>query len=144
LSTTQALGVLWAWGMLHVFIFPHVQSLTNLVCNSVVILLWLMLQRDHFDTRFFFYQHRYIINYLIMSDMTDLVIWPFQAVKIFSKLKLRSHIFCLENGTDILPSKYKKGAPYSKAPRKTARIYTLSIAHGVRLHGCTDLKLRMI
>jgi hypothetical protein len=34
------------------FIIPHVQTQSNRVCNSYVILLWLMLPRDHFVTRF--------------------------------------------------------------------------------------------
>jgi hypothetical protein len=39
-----------AWGML--FIIPHVQTQSNRVCNSCVILLWLMLPRYHFVSRF--------------------------------------------------------------------------------------------
>jgi hypothetical protein len=38
--------------MLHLFIIPHVQTQSNRVCNSYVILLWLMLPRDHFVSRF--------------------------------------------------------------------------------------------
>jgi hypothetical protein len=49
LSTAQPM--LWAWGMLHVFIIPHVKTFSNRVCNSLVILLWLMLPRDHFVSR---------------------------------------------------------------------------------------------
>jgi hypothetical protein len=44
--------MLGAWGMLHVFIIPHVQTQSNRVCNSYVILLWLMLPVDHFVSRF--------------------------------------------------------------------------------------------
>jgi hypothetical protein len=39
--------------MTHIFIIPHVQTQSNRVCNSLVILLWLMLSRDHFVSRFF-------------------------------------------------------------------------------------------
>jgi hypothetical protein len=41
-----------AWGMLHVFIIPHVQTQSNRVCETLVILFWLMLPRDHFVSRF--------------------------------------------------------------------------------------------
>jgi hypothetical protein len=44
--------VLGAWGMLRIFIFPHVQTQSNRGCNSLVILLWLMVPRDHFVSRF--------------------------------------------------------------------------------------------
>jgi hypothetical protein len=40
------------WWMLHVSIIPHVQTQSNRVCNSLVILLWLMLQRYHFVSIF--------------------------------------------------------------------------------------------
>jgi hypothetical protein len=43
------------WGMLHLFIIPHVQTRSNRVCNSYVILLWLMLPRDHFVSRFLYF-----------------------------------------------------------------------------------------
>jgi hypothetical protein len=42
--------------MLHVFVIPHVQTQSNRVCNSLVILLSLMLPRDHFVSRFFKFQ----------------------------------------------------------------------------------------
>jgi hypothetical protein len=38
--------------MLHVSIIPHVKTQSNLVCNSFVLMLWLMLPRDHFVSRF--------------------------------------------------------------------------------------------
>jgi hypothetical protein len=40
---------------LHLFIIPHVQTQSNRVCNSYVILLWLMLLRDHFVSRFLYF-----------------------------------------------------------------------------------------
>jgi hypothetical protein len=43
--------VLWACGMLHLFIISHVQTQSNQVCNFHVILLWLMLLMDHFVSR---------------------------------------------------------------------------------------------
>jgi hypothetical protein len=39
---------------LYILIIPHVQYQSNRVWNSLVILLWLMLPRDHFVTRFFY------------------------------------------------------------------------------------------
>jgi hypothetical protein len=45
-----------AWGKLHLFSIPHVQTQSNRVCNSYVILLWLMLPRDHFVSRFLSFQ----------------------------------------------------------------------------------------
>jgi hypothetical protein len=41
-----------AMGMLHLFITPHVQTQSNRVCDFHVILLWLMLPRDHFVSSF--------------------------------------------------------------------------------------------
>jgi hypothetical protein len=41
--------------MLHVFIISHVQTQSNRVCNSYVILLRLMLPMDHFVSRFFYF-----------------------------------------------------------------------------------------
>jgi hypothetical protein len=52
LSTAQV-GAKGAFRMLHLFIISHVQTQSNRVCNSYVILLWLMLPRDHFVSRFF-------------------------------------------------------------------------------------------
>jgi hypothetical protein len=43
------------WGMLHVFINPCVQTQSNRVCNSLVILLWLMFLRDNFVSRFLYF-----------------------------------------------------------------------------------------
>jgi hypothetical protein len=51
LSTSQD-GARGACGMLHIFIIPHVQTESNRVCNFNVILLRLMLPRDHFVSRF--------------------------------------------------------------------------------------------
>jgi hypothetical protein len=41
--------------MLHLFIIPLVKSQSNRVCNSYVILLWLMRPRDHFVSRFLYF-----------------------------------------------------------------------------------------
>jgi hypothetical protein len=38
--------------MLHLFSILHVHTQLNRVCNSLVILVWLMLPRDHFVSRF--------------------------------------------------------------------------------------------
>jgi hypothetical protein len=46
--------------MLHLFIITHVQTQSNRVCNSYVILLWLMLPRDHFVSRIFYFKRVYI------------------------------------------------------------------------------------
>jgi hypothetical protein len=45
--------VLEAWGMLHLFIISYVQTQSNRVCNFHGILLWFMLPRNHFISRFF-------------------------------------------------------------------------------------------
>jgi hypothetical protein len=42
---------MYAWGMLHLFIIPHVQTQSNRVCNFHVNLLFLKLPRDYFLTR---------------------------------------------------------------------------------------------
>jgi hypothetical protein len=41
-----------AWGMLHVFSIPHVQTQSNRVRNSLANLLWLIVPRDHFVSSF--------------------------------------------------------------------------------------------
>jgi hypothetical protein len=40
------------WSLLHVFNIPNVQTQFNRVCNSLVILWWVILLRDHFIFRF--------------------------------------------------------------------------------------------
>jgi hypothetical protein len=40
---------------LHFLIITHVQTQSNRVCNSYVILLWLMLPRDHFVSRILYF-----------------------------------------------------------------------------------------
>jgi hypothetical protein len=46
--------------MLHFFIIPHVQTQSNLLCNVRVILMWLMLQRDHILSRCLYRNNTYI------------------------------------------------------------------------------------
>jgi hypothetical protein len=60
--------------MLHIFIIPHVhdvQTQSNRVCNSLVILLWLTLPRDHFVSRFLYE----IIFKLISISNNKPVLW---------------------------------------------------------------------
>jgi hypothetical protein len=47
--------VLGALGMLHLFIISHVHTHSNRACNFHVLLLWLMLPRDHFASRFLYF-----------------------------------------------------------------------------------------
>jgi hypothetical protein len=42
----------WRCKGIALYIMHHVQTQSNLVCSFLVILLWLMLLRDHFDSRF--------------------------------------------------------------------------------------------
>jgi hypothetical protein len=52
LSTAQA-GAMGAWGVLQLFIIPHVQTQSKRVCNSLVSVLWLTLPIYHFVSRSF-------------------------------------------------------------------------------------------
>jgi hypothetical protein len=45
-----------AWGMLHLVIILRVQTQSNRLCIFHVILLWLLLPRDHFLSRFFYFK----------------------------------------------------------------------------------------
>jgi hypothetical protein len=45
--------VLGAWGTSHLFIIPNVHTQSNRVCNFHLILLWLMLPRDHTFSKFY-------------------------------------------------------------------------------------------
>jgi hypothetical protein len=46
---------IYIWDVAYIFMVPHVQTQSNRVCNFLVILLWLMLPRDHFVSRFLYF-----------------------------------------------------------------------------------------
>jgi hypothetical protein len=76
--------------MLHLFIIPHVQTQSHRVCSSYVILLWLMLPRDHFVSRFFFKSRgRNCVRYsTLMFDIS----YPLTKQEFVREIKANLHL----------------------------------------------------
>jgi hypothetical protein len=74
------------WGMLHLFIIPYVQTQWNRVCNFHVILLWLMLPKNHHVSIFILNKNRCQV---LCGSCKNLPLTSFQCCYNF--LVLRDH-----------------------------------------------------
>jgi hypothetical protein len=76
---------------LNFFINPHVRTQSNRVCNFHVILLWLLLLRDHPLSRFFSWYGWYLMHGCLFNFIVGVHLWCFL---IYFKQSFISHGFC--------------------------------------------------